>query len=95
MESLLKERYSEKYGLISGATTFDWGDAQVEGGAVVDVDLLTHWSIDIYDNAMLVIALKDMENFAQNDSEKKRWKDLGLQVSGNIKKLTISRKYVL
>jgi hypothetical protein len=32
---LLANRYSEKYGLLTGATTQDWGDVQVEGGAVV------------------------------------------------------------
>ena len=42
IDYLLKERYSEDYGLIIGATTFDWGDVQVEGGTVVDVDELTH-----------------------------------------------------
>jgi hypothetical protein len=85
VEYLLNERYSEKYGLITGATTFDWGDVQVEGGAVVDVDSLTHWSIDIYDNAMLVIALKDMEKLAKNDSDKKRWKDLNSKIKSNIR----------
>ncbi|MCK5505152.1 MAG: hypothetical protein KAJ10_08320, partial [Thermodesulfovibrionia bacterium] len=64
VEYLLTERYSEEYGLITGATTFDWGDVQVEGGTVVDIDELSHWSIDVYDNAMLAIALKNMESFA-------------------------------
>ena len=31
IEYLLTERYSDSYGLITGATTFDWGDVQVEG----------------------------------------------------------------
>jgi cellobiose phosphorylase len=64
IEYLYNERYSKEYGLITGATTFDWGDVQVEGGAVVDVDELTHWSIDIYDNAMLAIALNNMSEMA-------------------------------
>ncbi len=57
IQFLLKNRYSEKYKLITGATTQDWGDVQIEGGATVDVDSLTHWSIDVYDNAMFIIAL--------------------------------------
>jgi len=85
VEYLLNERYLEKYGLITGATTFDWGDVQVEGGAVVDVDSLTNWSIDIYDNAMLVIALNDMEKLAKNDSDKKRWNDLNSKIKSNIR----------
>ena len=86
VEYLLNERYSEKYGLITGATTFDWGDVQVEGGTVVDIDELTHWSIDVYDNAMLVIALKNMQNFAPETNEKQRWKELQIQIETNIRK---------
>ena len=86
IEYLLAERYSEKYGLIKGATTFDWGDVQVEGGAVVDVDGLTHWSIDIYDNSMLVIALRNMEGIAPNVSEKERWKKLYANIKSNSRK---------
>ncbi len=86
LEYLLTERYSEKYGLITGATTFDWGDVQVEGGTVVDIDELSHWSIDVYDNAMLVIALKNMEAFAADTNEKQRWKELHSSIKSNIKK---------
>jgi hypothetical protein len=86
IDYLLIERYSEKYGLITGATTFDWGDVQVEGGEVVDVDSLTHWSIDIYDNAMLAIALKDMEKMAKSQTEKERWNKLHGQIQTNSKK---------
>lgn len=85
IEYLFKERYSEKYGLIIGATTFDWGDVQVEGGAVVDVDDLTHWSIDIYDNAMLIIALNNMEKFAFNSKDKQKWKELAEKIKINSK----------
>jgi hypothetical protein len=77
IDYLLKERYSKDYGLITGATTFDWGDVQVEGGTVVDIDELTHWSIDIYDNAMLVIALKNMAEFTLDSPDKQRWANLG------------------
>lgn len=86
IDYLLEERYSEKHGLIIGATTFDWGDVQVEGGAVVDVDELTHWSIDVYDNAMLVIALKNMQLFASESADKSRWKNLQSQIETNIRK---------
>lgn len=84
LEYLLAERYSEKYGLIIGAITFDWGDVQVEGGTVVDIDQLSHWSIDVYDNAVLVIALKHMVEFAVSTNEKQRWKDLRLSTGKNI-----------
>ena len=83
---LLNERYSEKFGLITGATTFVWGDVQVEGGAVVDVDSLTHWSIDIYDNAMFAIALADLEKMTNNQADKERWNKLHTQIQTNVKK---------
>jgi hypothetical protein len=86
VEYLFKERYSEEYGLIIGATTFDWGDVQVEGGAVVDVDELTHWSIDIYDNAMLVIALKNLKEFAMDPEDKEKWGNLYEKIGRNSKK---------
>lgn len=86
IEYLFTERYSEKYGLIIGATTFDWGDVQVEGGTIVDIDELTHWSIDIYDNAMLIIALKNMEEMTSDTSDKKHWKELHASIKSNSKK---------
>jgi hypothetical protein len=70
---LLKNRYSKKYQLLTGATTQDWGDVQIEGGAVVDIDSNTHWAIDIYDNAMFVIALKDMVGFYQKLTDQQKW----------------------
>lgn len=86
IDYLLEERYSEGYGLIIGATTFDWGDVQVEGGAVVDVDELTHWSIDIYDNAMFAIALENMKEFTLDATDKQRWTDLHKKIKTNSKK---------
>jgi len=86
IDYLLSERYSARYGLITGATTFDWGDVQVEGGTVVDVDELTHWSIDVYDNAMLVIALEAMKDFADETNEKKRWSDMQTRMKATIRK---------
>jgi len=58
----------------------------VEGGTVVDIDELSHWSIDIYDNAMLVIALKNIEAFPIGEKEKQRWKELRLNLQTNIRK---------
>jgi len=85
VDFLLNERYSEQYGLITGATTFDWGDVQVEGGAIVDVDELTHWSIDVYDNAMLAIAAQNMAELS-SDEEKQYWQELNAQLKSNIRK---------
>ncbi len=85
IEYLLKERYSADYGLLTGATTFDWGDVQVEGGTVVDVDSLTHWSIDVYDNAMFAIALGNLAEMTDDSSQKDRWKSMQSEVLSNTR----------
>ena len=88
IEYLLKNRYSRRYGLLTGATTQDWGDVQVEGGATVDVDSNTHWAVDVYDNAMFVLALDPLIRFSSNTAEKQRW--------GKVRRLTVKniRKYL-
>jgi len=57
LEYPLKHRYSEKYGLIWGATTADWGDVQPEHEWGVEFDHNSHRAIDIYDNALLLVAI--------------------------------------
>ncbi|QHS57451.1 hypothetical protein GWR56_18575 [Mucilaginibacter sp. 14171R-50] len=59
LKYVLKDRWSAKYGLVTGATTIDWGDVQPETGWGVAINKKTKWAIDIYDNAMYVIALHD------------------------------------
>ncbi len=85
VEYLLAERFSDKYGLITGATTFDWGDVQVENGNV-DTDEFTHWSIDVYDNAMFSIALENLSNMAANQEQQNKWGKLSTEIKNNIKK---------
>jgi len=55
---LMEHRYSKEYGLIWGATTVDWGDVQPEHSWGVELDDSSHRAIDIYDNAMFVIAIE-------------------------------------
>ncbi len=83
---LLKNRYSNKYHLLTGATTQDWGDVQIEGGATVDIDKNTHWAIDIYDNAMLVIALNDMIGFYDQEQGQHHWRQLKVTTINSIRK---------
>lgn len=59
MQYILKYRWSEKYGLVTGATTVDWGDVQPERGWGVAINDHTKWAIDIYDNAMYAMAIRD------------------------------------
>lgn len=43
-----------------GATTIDWGDIQPEDDPGAIFNNLTHPAIDIYDNAMWVIAINNL-----------------------------------
>lgn len=85
IDYLRNERFSPQHMLIKGATTFDWGDVQVEGGTIVDVDSLTHWSIDVYDNAMLSIALGNLAELSTNEEMKFRFNGLKSDFKLNIR----------
>lgn len=59
MNYVLKNRWSAKYGLVIGATTVDWGDVQTQHGWGVAINDKTKWAIDVYDNAMFLLAIND------------------------------------
>ncbi len=83
LDFLINKRYSPKYGLIYGATTVDWGDVQPETNWGVVLDSSSHLAIDIYDNAMLMIALNNyIELFPKSD----RWKEVRHKIQTNIRK---------
>jgi hypothetical protein len=84
MDYLIKEKFSKKYGLIIGATTADWGDVQPEHGWGVDIDSNTHLAIDIYDNAMFIIALDNLVEIAP--SMKRKWKPVRESIAKNCRK---------
>jgi hypothetical protein len=72
LDFLYEKKYSSKYGLILGATTADWGDVQPEYG--VDIDEHSHLCADIYDNAMLLIALNNFVELSKGQkNELKKW----------------------
>ncbi|WP_316823662.1 GH36-type glycosyl hydrolase domain-containing protein [Pedobacter miscanthi] len=87
LDFLLKERFNEKYGLLWGATTVDWGDVQPEHSWGVVIDENTHRSIDIYDNAMFLIAINDFITIGDlNASEVSKWKAVYKSIRQNINK---------
>jgi glycogen debranching enzyme len=57
LDFLMKHRWYQAHGLLWGATTIDWGDVQPEHPWGTFLTEKTHRSIDVYDNAMLAIAL--------------------------------------
>jgi len=59
LQYVLKNRWSDKFGLVTGATTVDWGDMQAQNGWGVVINEHTKWAISIYDNAMYLKAIND------------------------------------
>ncbi len=88
VDYLMKERYSEKYGLLWGAMTADWGDVQPNTDNVVDIDSTTTPAIDVYDNAMFIIALDDLVRMTKDPAQSARWKTIRTTIAEN------SRKYL-
>jgi hypothetical protein len=84
MDFLMNHRFNQQYGLIIGATTADWGDVQPEHGWGVDLDNNTHPAIDIYDNAMFVIALNNLIEMIP--AAKKKWGKVKDDIAKNSRK---------
>jgi glycogen debranching enzyme len=84
MDFLMIHRLNQKYGLIIGATTADWGDVQPEHGWGVDLDANTHQAIDIYDNAMFLIALNNLTEMIP--SAKQKWDPVRESIAQNCRK---------
>ncbi len=86
LEYLLNHRFSPRYGLLWGATTADWGDVQPEHEWGIDMDESTHRAIDIYDNAMFLIAIDGYRSFLEPGSaEHARWGDVRSAVRDSIR----------
>ena len=82
-----KDRWSSKYGLVTGATTIDWGDVQAENGWGVAINNKTRWSIDIYDNAMYVKALHDFTDIKpKNYKCSNNWAAVAAGITKNVRK---------
>ena len=76
IDYLLKERYSEQYGLLYGAMTSDWGDVQPGPCFPCDYNECSYPAIDIYDNAMMIIALDYLAEMGGTEAQQARWKKL-------------------
>lgn len=87
LEYPLKHRFSEKHGLVWGATTADWGDVQPEHEWGVELDESSHRAIDIYDNAMLVAAIGDFvkTGIPATDELKREWTDRNTRLRASIR----------
>lgn len=86
LDYLLKERFSQRYGLLWGATTADWGDVQPEHPWGVAIDQNTHYSIDIYDNAFFLIAIDCFTQLTSDEGAKVRWQKVADQVRSAVRR---------
>ncbi|TWO34674.1 hypothetical protein E1J38_002115 [Seonamhaeicola sediminis] len=86
--NFLKEKmYSEKYNLLFGATTVDWTDVQPESPWGVFITKDTHWSVDVYDNAIYVLAINEFLEWVKNDTEKYNfWNAERASIKANVRK---------
>lgn len=90
---LINHKFEKKYGLIWGATTADWGDVQPEHIWGVELDSSSHKAIDIYDNAMLVVAIDNYLAVADlKPGLDKHWKRINNDLRNNIRKHLWDRK---
>jgi hypothetical protein len=83
---LLKHRFDGDHGLLWGATTADWGDVQPEHEWGVELDDSSHRAIDIYDNAMLIVAIDSYLTLVENEPARVRaWADRRDEVKRSIR----------
>ena len=82
MDFLMNYRFSDKFGLIYGATTADWGDVQHSHPWGVYITDDTHYCVDIYDNAMMLIALDNM--IALIPETKEKWQKIRDDIAENV-----------
>ncbi len=87
VDYLLKERFDQKNSLLWGAMTADWGDVQPNTDNVVDIDSTTTPAIDVYDNAMFVIALDELIAMTKDRKSAEHLKKLRSGVANNARKL--------
>ncbi|MBR9854322.1 MAG: hypothetical protein GYB37_07045 [Algicola sp.] len=81
---LMNHRFSQEYGLLFGGTTVDWGDVQPEDEWGVELNSDSHYAIDIYDNAMLLIAIDDLVDLLESETSKDKWRETRKKVAENI-----------
>ncbi len=87
MDYLLQERFEPKYGLLWGATTADWGDVQPEHDWGVELDEHSHRAIDIYDNAMFLVAVNDyVTTLADSRANRTKWSRVRKAIHKNARK---------
>ena len=86
---VLKYRCNSTYGLVTGAYTADWGDVQFEDSPGTDVTNKTHWTCDIYDNAMFYRACRELSMMYSELGDKESaafWSGIAQSIEENANK---------
>ena len=90
LDFLMKHRYSPKYGLLYGATTADWGDVQPESPLGVELDSLSHLTVDVYDNALFIQAITEYLSLLTPTRPTRqavsRWQAVRQQIRANVRR---------
>ncbi|MDL2221986.1 hypothetical protein LJC35_05495 [Parabacteroides sp. OttesenSCG-928-N08] len=86
IDYLMQERYDDTYGLLWGAMTADWGDVQPHDDFGCDLNELSNPAIDVYDNAMFIIALDFMQEMETDKGKQERWQALRNSFAENTRK---------
>jgi len=76
---VLDKRFDAGHGLVKGAHTADWGDVGLEDGdqSAIYTDRDTHWTCDIYDQAMFhgaALALAALLRTSERSERAEFWK---------------------
>lgn len=89
LDYLMKWKFNESFGLLWGSTTTDWGDVQPLHDPSVNGTKYDEYSapaIDVYDNAMFLIALDNYIEMSSSEAEKEYWRKIHSHVKENIRK---------
>ncbi|WP_255607443.1 hypothetical protein [Pedobacter polysacchareus] len=86
IDYLLRERYNKKYGLLWGAMTADWGDVQPNDSFGCDWNELSDEAIDVYDNAMFMIALQYLIEVVPDAQKAAQWAKMKKGIHENVRK---------
>ncbi len=87
LDYVLAHRFDAAHGLVWGATTADWGDVQPEHEWGVELDESSHRALDIYDNAMFLVAIDDyLLLAADTGTSSARWRKVRDDIRANVRK---------
>ncbi|MBN2206141.1 MAG: hypothetical protein JW742_01945, partial [Candidatus Aminicenantes bacterium] len=92
LDYVYRERRDERRGLITGAHTADWGDVEIVDAdqSAIYAGETTHWTCDIYDQAMFVEAARALAVLHDRLGDEKRraiWNDRAEAVAANANRL--------